>query len=187
MLKSLTAVSVEDFFKAAVTPAMVKSASGGYPAKKMKLRPDGKYDVTGVIYLKKDYTRVLVGKPFVINSLDELPIKFGVVRGRLNVELPVNNVNWFPEKFDGELRFSVESGMLPEKFLELGLLDRVTDNTSISFETSEKGKYGLPVYRDFKSKADWIDTIKAQDIYQKSSDITGIDTSGLLESNGKIS
>jgi len=186
-LKPANVVSVEDFLKAAVSPtAKIEKGGGwGYKRKKIKLRPDGKYDIFGEVSLRKDYSYALVGKPFFINTINDLPVKFGVIEGDLRVGLPVLNLDWFPEMVDGRLAFQEEAGMTPERFLEAGLLDRVTDDTEISFTTREVDKYGLNKIIRFKSKADWIDTIKAQDIHQKSSDITGIDTSGLLESKSR--
>ncbi len=184
-LKPANVVTAEDFLKAAVSPtAKIEKGGGwGYKRKKIKLRPDGKYDILGEVYLTNDYTKHLVGKPFVINSLDDLPVKFGVVVGQLTVKLPVLNIDWFPEKFDGLLYFQVEAGMTPERFLGAGLLDRVTDDTEISFTTGEVDKFGFNKKIKFKSKADWIDTIKAHELNKKNAEITGGDwnPAGLLE------
>jgi hypothetical protein len=179
-LQNAPVVTAELFLQAAVTSGLVKSSKTGnwvYKSKDINLRPDGKYDILGEVHLKYDYSRVLVGKPFYINSLDELPVKFGVINGALSVSLPVVNLDWFPEKVEGKLAFASESGMTPEKFLEVGLLDRVTDDTEIIF--FHRGH----TYKRFKSKTEWQDMIKAAELNKKNAADTGGDwnPAGLLE------
>jgi len=183
---------VLDFLKAAVESAPVPPKYN-YKSKKITFRPDGKVDIIGRVVIVSDYSYQLMGRTLKLNSTSELPVKFGKIRGELIVNLPITNLDWFPEYLDGDLSFITPNIklpnwtegtpiMTPEKFIELGLLDRLTDNTQIQFNLGkDKNRPGFTILKSFKSKADWLDMMKAQDIHQTATDITGIDTSGLLE------
>ena len=183
---------VLDFLKAAVESAPVPPKYN-YKSKKITFRPDGKVDIIGRVVIVSDYSYQLMGRTLKLNSTSELPVKFGKIRGELIVNLPITNLDWFPEYLDGDLSFITPSVklpnwtegtpiMTPEKFIELGLLDRLTDNTQIQFNLGkDKNRPGFTILKSFKTKADWLDMMKAQDIHQTATDITGIDTSGLLE------